>query len=339
MKNTTHRISTPLTRRSWLLGAAMTAVMACTATPAFASNDNYPSRPITAIVLYGASSANDVLTRLIAPGLSTQLGQNVAVLNRPGAGGALGTTAIARAAPDGYTIGIGGSASLGVNPQLYNNLAYDSRKDFTPLLRLATAPNVVVVPGDSQIKTLDDLRTALKTGKLRYNSLGHGTTQHLAGALMLSQLNAQADHIPYKSASEAIAAAMSGQVEFGVFALPAVLGQIEAGKLRALGLTLPTTVTQVAGVPVLNDAGFKDLDRTSVWFGMVAPAGLETKTTQRLHDALATTMQDPALRERLAKAGYVLAAPESQASFAQFIADQLEFWKALVASSNTKIEQ
>src|SRR5690606_12761722 len=147
-----------------------------------------------------------------------------------------------------------GSATLGVNPHLYDNLSYDTGKDFTPLLRLATAPNVLVVSGSSEIKSLDDLRTALKTGELRYNSFGNGTTQHLAGALLVNQANAKADHVPYRNAGEAMSAIISGQVDFGFYALPAVLGQIESGQLRALGLTTPTAAPRLSGVPVLDQS-------------------------------------------------------------------------------------
>ena len=322
-----------------LLGTITAACAALGAAPSSADPGTYPSRPITAVVPYSPGSANDMLTRLVAPSLSKNIGQSVVVVNRPGAGGALGTTAIARAQPDGYTIGIAGSATLGVNPHLYDNLSYDAGKDFTPLLRLATAPNVLVVSASSTIKTLDELRAALKTGKLRYNSFGNGTTQHLAGALLAHQANAKADHIPYKNAGEAMTAILSGQVDFGFYALPAVLSQIEAGKLRALGLTTPTPAVPLAGVPLLNDSGFNDFDRTSVWFGMVGPAGIEQPVARRLHESLSTALNDRELNHRLVQAGYVLAPPESPEDFARFMSSQLDFWKELVRVSGAKAGQ
>lgn len=322
------------------------AVMAATilgvlppATPsANAQTGAYPSRPITLVVPYGPGSANDLLARMLVPDLSAVLGQNVVVDNKPGAGGSIGTAAIARARQDGYTIGIAGSATFGVNPNLYTNLPYDARKDFTPLVKLASTPNVLVVPAQSEIKSVPELLAHMKKRQLQYNSLGNGTTQHLAGALLARQAGAVADHIPYRSAGEALTALLSAQVDFAFYALPAVVNHIKDGRLRALGVTTPTPSAALPDVPSLGTTGLKDFDKTSVWFGMAAPAGIPDAASTALHAALEKVLANPSMQAKLAASGYVLAPAATRAEFASFIADQLSFWGELIKISGTKVE-
>ncbi len=299
---------------------------------------DFPDRPISIVVPYGPGSANDMLTRLIAPGFSKHIKGNVVVLNRPGAGGAVGTADIVRANPDGYTIGIAGSATLGVNPNLYDNLPYDTRVDFTPLIQLATAPNVLVVPAESPTQSVDSLLNRLRSERLRYNSFGNGTTQHLAGSLLVSQAGAEADHIPYRSAGEALAAVMSGQVDFGFYALPAVMGHIESGRLRALGVTSSEPASQIPDVPALNSLGLEDFDQTSVWFGLVGPAGIPDSISQKIFASVDSAISDPDLQDRLSGAGYVLAPSASPEEFEGFISGQLSFWQDIVEVAGAKVE-
>ncbi|MBN9428893.1 MAG: tripartite tricarboxylate transporter substrate binding protein [Burkholderiales bacterium] len=320
------------------IAATILGVLPLIAPSASAQTGPYPSRPITLIVPYGPGSANDLLARMLAPDLSANLGQNVVVDNKPGAGGSIGTAAIARARNDGYTIGISGSATFGVNPNLYTNLPYDARKDFTPLVKLASTPNVLVVPGQSDIKSVPELLARMKKQQLRYNSLGNGTTQHLAGALLASQAGAVADHLPYRSTGDALTALLSAQVDFAFYALPAVVNHIKDGRLRALGVTTPTPSAALPDVPSLSTTGLKDFDKTSVWFGMAAPAGLPDAVTVALHGALEKTLANPAMQARLLSSGYVLAPAASQAEFSSFIADQLSFWGQLIKVSGTKVE-
>lgn len=329
--------------RRRVCGAAVCAATLGSVLPivnsAHAQTEPYPSRPITIIVPYGAGSGTDLLARIVAPGLSAQLGQNVIVENKAGAGGSIGTTAIARARADGYTLGMAASATFGVNPHLYSNLPFDPRKDFTPLIKLATTPNALVVSARSEIKSVPELLAQMKKRQMRYNSFGNGTTQHLAGALLTHQAGAPADHIPYRSAGDALTALIAGQeIDFAFQALPAVINHVRGGRLRAIGVTTVSPSPALPDVPSLGTVGLKNFDKTSVWWGLVGPAGIDAKITRTLHDALTKALADPAMQARLMESGYIPAPPNSPAEFGAFIGDQLQFWGELVKVSGAKVD-
>lgn len=305
---------------------------------AYAQTESYPSRPITLIVPFGAGSATDLLARVLAIGLSAQLGQNVIVDNKPGAGGSIGITAIARARADGYTIGMVGSGPLCLYPQVNDKVPYNPRQDFTPLINLAASPLVLVVPAQSEIKSLPDLLAQMKKRQLRYNSLGNGTALHLAGALLTQQTGAAADHIPYRSAGDALTALFSEQVDFSFLAAPMIVGSVRSGRLRAIGVTTPSPSPALPDVPSLGTLGLKDFDKTSPWFGLAGPAGIDAGVSGTLHKALTKAMAEPALQARLLEAGFIPMPLNSPVEFASFIGDQFRFWGNLVKVSGAKAE-
>jgi len=308
---------------------------------AYAQTDLYPSRPITVIVSVGAGSATDLLARAIAPALGSKLGQSVIVDNKPGAGSLIGTSAIARARPDGYTFGIVSTSAFGINPHLYRNLPYDVQKDFTPVTEMTVTPNALVVSTHSEINSLRDLLAEMKSRRLRYNSFGNGTTQHLAGALLVSQVGASADHIPYRNTGDMMTALIGGResgqsIDFAFQALPAVVSYVRSGQLRVIGVTTPTPA--VPSAPVLDEQGLNDFSRTSVWFGLVGPAGIDPKIVDIVYKAVVGVLADPVVQGRLQAAGFIPAVSKSPAEFGRFVTDQLQFWKGVVKISGAKVE-
>ena len=306
-----------------------------------AQGASFPSRPVTVIVPYGPGSANDILARMLGPEVAAQLRQPVIVENKPGAGGSIGTAAIAKSKNDGYTIGLAGSATFGVNPAMQANLPY-AVADFSPVIKLASTANVLVVPAQSKVTDAQDFLGSLKSGALRYNSLGNGTTAHLAGALVARQVNAKADHIPYKNAGEMVTALISAQVDFAFQPLPAVLNQIRDGRLRALGVSNATPPRALPNSPSLNPvlsaAGLKDFEKANVWFGLVAPKGTPRDALMALNRAFAAALSKPEILEKLTGSGYDIDPPATPEAFEQFVADQRSFWVELVRFSGAKAE-
>jgi tripartite-type tricarboxylate transporter receptor subunit TctC len=324
------------------LGRALVAAAAVlSAQAAFAQGAGFPNRTLTIIVPYGPGSANDILARMLGPEVSAQLKQPVVVENKPGAGGSIGTVAIARARNDGYTIGLAGSATFGVNPAMQANLPY-AVSDFSAVIKLASTANVLVVPAQSKVTDAQDFLANLKSRVMRYNSLGNGTTAHLAGALVARKVNATADHIPYKNAGEMVTALISAQVDFAFQPLPAVLNQIKDGRLRALGVSNAAAPKALPGVPSLNAAlsavGLKDFEKANVWFGMVAPKDTPREVLLILNRAFAAALSRPEILDKLSGSGYDVDPPAGPEAFDQFVQDQRSFWAELVRFSGAKAE-
>ena len=298
----------------------------------------FPVRPLTFVVAYTPGSANDILVRIVAPELGNQLGQPVVVDNKPGAGGAIGTAFVAKSKPDGYTLALGSTATLAVNRALFKNLPYDPLRDFTPVIKLAATPNVLVVPASSSAQGAQELGKLMAARKLNFSSPGNGTTQHLAGVLFNKLIGQPAEHVPYKGPSEAVTALAAAQIDYGFVSLPSALGQIQQGRLRALGVTPLTPVAALPNVPSLASAGLAGFDKTDVWFGMAVPAGTPEAIVQVLHRAAAKTLENAEVRAKLAAAGYLPAAPAPAAEFQQFVRDQVSFWADLVKSSGASVD-
>ena len=294
----------------------------------------YPSHALTYVVAYTPGSANDILVRIVAPALGRELGQTIVVDNKPGAGGTLGTALVAKAKPDGYTLGLGSTATVAINRALFARLNYDPLNDFTPVIAFATTPNVLVVPASSPVKTVAELKRAAAARSLNYSSPGIGTTQHLAGVLLERHLPAGAAvHVPFKGPAEQVTAIASGQVDFGFVSLPSGLALIRDGRLRALGITPLEPIAALPGVPSLASAGLSGFDGAGVWFGLVVPAGTPDAVVNRLHAASTQVLAQPEVQAKLAAAGYEPATPASRESFDRFVHEQVRFWEELVRRS------
>lgn len=330
-------------RRSFLADAFFTIAVGATALGvpcAQAQSGSYPERPISIVVPYTPGSATDILARIVASELTIHLGQNVVVENKPGAGGSIGTTAVARAKNDGYTLCVVSTATMGINPALYRSLPYSPLKDFTPVIKLASTPNILLVPAQSSVRSTQDLLRRLKEKEkvFQYNSGGNGTTQHLAGVLLVRMAGASADHVPYRGPAEAVTALLSSQVDFGFQALPAAVSVVKSGRLRGLGITSARASAALPDVPSLSAAGLDGFDKTDVWFGVAAPKGTPDAVVQILHDGFAKTLSNPAVQAKLAAAGFDPAPPASASEFEQLVRDQIAFWTDLVKASGASVD-
>lgn len=328
-------------RRFFLVRAFFTIAVGATVLGvpcAHAQSGTYPDRLISIVVPFTPGSAADILARIFASELTTDLGQNVIVENKTGAGGSMGTTAVARAKNDGYTLLVVSNSTIAINPALYRNLTFDPIKDFTPVIKLASTPNLLLVPAQSPASSAQDLIRRMKerekqNARLQYNSIGNGTTQHLLGVLFAKLVSANADHVPYRSVPDQLTALVSGQVDFGFCALPSSVSFVKSGRLRALGTTSTVPLVMLPDVPTLSSAGLKEFDKTNLWFGVVAPKDLPEAVRQTLHRAFATALDKQAIQKKLAAMGFDAAPAAPASEFAQLVRDQVAFWAGLVKMS------
>ena len=269
-----------------------------------ASAQEFPSRPITLVVPYAAGGGNDVMARTVADKMSKTLGQQIVIENRAGAGGSTATRQVARSAPDGYTLVIGGTGTLAVNPTLYQNVGYDPRKDFAPIGIIGVVPTVLVVHPSSPIRSLVELiKLAKDSGKsIEYGTPGIGTVNHLAAELFGMMAGIKLTHVPYRGAGPALNDLLGGHIPLVLSAIPNVHGHIEAGTLRALAVTPARRSAMLPDVPTIAETGLKGYDM-SLSYGLVAPAGTPRAIVERLNAALNAALATDEVKKRLATEG------------------------------------
>jgi tripartite-type tricarboxylate transporter receptor subunit TctC len=306
---------------------------ACSGAMAQAS---YPAKPVTLVVPFPAGGALDIVARALADEMRKHLGQPVVVENRAGAGGTVGTGAVARAAPDGYTMLLGSVATHAIAPGLYRSLSYDALKDFAPITQVTASPLLVASSATLKAATLPELLAAARAqpGKLNYGSTGNGTAVHLAGELLKSAANLDVVHVPYKGGGEALTALMTGEAAYMVVNVELVLPQVRGGKARALAVTGTRRLAALPDVPTLRETGITGADVTT-WFGLFAPAGTPKAAVDRLHRDAVTSLQ--ALSERFAAQGdeAVGSTPEQ---FSAFVRAEHAKWGKVIKDAGVKIE-
>lgn len=285
------------------MGAAvLAACLLALAGPSFAQS--WPTRPIQLVVASGAGGTADIMARIIGDKLSPMLGQPIVIENRLGAGGHVGAASVARANPDGYTLLISGQPTHSVGPYLFKSLPYDPMRDVPPVAMIAVAPNLLVVNAASPIKSVSDLVKLAreKPGTLTYTSAGIGTSGYLAGELLKSRAGLDMEHIPYKSGPEAVTGVLTGNVSFVFFTMPALLPQVEAGKLRALAIASAERSALVPNVPTIAEEGFPGFD-VIAWFALFAPRGTPEPIVARLSAEVEKIVAQPDVRAQMAKLG------------------------------------
>jgi len=298
------------------------------------------ARPIRLIVPYAAGGPIDTTARALAERVKDSLGL-VVIENRPGAGGNIGADAVAKATPDGFTIGIAATATHAVNPWLYSKMPYDVQRDFTPITQMLRVPNVLVMNAQTaqrlNIHTLSDLVAYAKANpaKLNYGSGGNGSAGHLAGELFKQRAGIFAVHIPYNGGNPAQLALLSGQVDFNFDNLATAAPNIRAGKLKALAVTTLAPSTALPGIPPVAQtyAGFA----IDTWWGLVAPAATPRDTVTRLNQAFVTALNSPEIRARFASL-MAEPAPGSPEGFAAFISNELAKYQPLVKASGARVD-
>ena len=319
-----------------LLSSLSATVLACTMSPAFAQQ----GRPIRLVVPYGPGGPIDVTARALAEQVKDSLG-TVIIDNKPGAGGNIGADAVAKAAPDGLTIGIAATATHAVNPWLYSKMPYNAAKDFAPITQMVRVPNVLVMNADKakslNINTLADLIAYAKKhpAELNYGSGGNGSAGHLAGEMFKQRAGIYALHIPYRGASPAQLALLGGEVDFNIDNLAAAAPNIRAGKLKALAVTTLQASPMLPGVPPLSDT-FKGFG-IGTWWGLVAPAGTPAPVIERLNKAFVDALNAPETQTRFA-ALLAEPVPTTAAQFDQFMASERAKYQKVVKDSGATVD-
>ena len=296
----------------------------------------WPARPIRLVVPFPPGGLIDNMARLVGNRLAQELGQPVVIDNKPGAGGNVGAAEAARAPADGYTL-LMASPALTISPAIYKNLPYQPSQ-LAPVALLGRVPNVLLVNPASGIGKVQDLvgRAKAKPGQLNYASNGNGTSLHLSAELFKRRSETFITHVPYRGAAAAITALLSGEVDMMFDNLPSAIGQIQAGKLRALAVTTAQRSTALPDVPTLAEAGMEGFN-VSAWFGVAAPAGLPAPVATRLADALQKVVQQPEVAAAMQRQGADPAFMDAASAAAALNADAAQ-WKQVAAFAKIQLD-
>jgi tripartite-type tricarboxylate transporter receptor subunit TctC len=306
--------------------------------PTLASAQNFPDRPIRLIVPFPAGGPNDIIARVIGQRMSELAGQPVVIENRGGQGGVLGTDAVAKSKPDGYTVAITSAGALAISPSM-EKVAYDTLKDLQPITLVATVPEMLVVATNVPAKDMNELVALAKTqpGKLNFASTGPGGLPHLAGELL--KLTAKIDivHVPYRGAAPAVTDLLGQQVQMVFLDLPILLPQIKTGALRPIAVGSAERAPTAMEVPTTAEAGMPNL-KIENWYGMVAPAGTPPAIVAALNRITTEAMRDPAVKEKLASQGAELVG-DTPEHFRDFIAAEAVKWAKVIKDAGVATEK
>jgi len=301
--------------------------------PAEAMSQQFPVRPIRLVVGFAPGGSTDLIARMMAQRMSESFGQSVVIDNRPSGGGIIAAQLVAKSLPDGYTLIMGTSSTFGVNPSLYRNLSYDAIKDFSPIIFVSLAPNVLVVPQSLAVNSVQDLvnMAKAKPGQLNFASSGSGGAAHVAGELFKIVANINIVHVPYKGAGQSLTGLLSGQVQMSFTTIVASLPHIKSGKLKGLAVTSANRMRAVPELPTMAEAKFPEVNATS-WNGMLAPAGTPRAVIARLNTEMSRILGGADLRDQLVRQGgeAVGGTPEE---FGAFIRNEVEKWGKVIRAA------
>ncbi|HZO04041.1 MAG TPA: tripartite tricarboxylate transporter substrate binding protein [Burkholderiales bacterium] len=301
-----------------------------------ALGQSYPNRAVRVLVGFPPGGGTDILARVLAPQLSTQLGQPFVVENRPGATTNIASDLVAKSAPDGYTL-LFTTSALAINMSLYKNLTFDALRDFAPVSVFAESPNLLVAHASAGASVKELLVQAkAKPGAMNYSSAGAGTSQHLAGELFKARTGVDIAHIPYKGTAASLTAVIAGEVQFSFANVPAILGHVRSGRLRALAVLAPKRSDLMPEVPTMEEAGVKDVI-VPVWYALLAPAATPREIVKVLNDATVRAARAPDLRQKLVEQG---ADPvgNSPEEFSKLLREEVARWAEIVKLSGAKAE-
>ncbi|MBR0680238.1 tripartite tricarboxylate transporter substrate binding protein [Roseomonas eburnea] len=307
--------------------------------PAPALAQAFPDRPLRLVIPWPPGGTNDIVGRLIADGMATRLGQPVVIENRGGAGGALGAEVVAKAAPDGYTLLLGGSGSLTINQLVRRRIPYDPATAFAPIGMIGSGANVIVVHPSVRATTLRELQAAARAADppLNYASPGVGSTGHAAGALVTQVLGVEMEHVPYRGTGPAMNDVVAGRIQVFTNALAPMQPQIQAGTVRALAIAGPRRNAAMPDLPTTAEAGFPEI-QAATWFALLATGGTPPDRIARLHAALNATVADTDIRRKLEEGGLDVETSESPAAFARFVQQDHERWAPVVRRAGVSVE-
>ena len=317
--------------RLWLGGLLLAATWAVQA-------QDYPSRPVKIVAPFGAGGLVDVLARAVGAKLQASMGQPFVVENRPGAGGNVGADAVARAEPDGHTLLMSSAGILTINEFLYPKMPFDPARAFIPVTVVADMPMLLVVRNNLEARDVKGFMALAKStpGGLFFGSPGHGTTGHLGMELFMHATGLKLQHVPYKSAAEAVKAALAGETAAMFDNPPTVMAQIKAGGLRALGVAAKQRIPQLPDVPTLSEAGVPGFEATS-WFGLAAPAKTPRAIVDKLAAQTAKALKDPELQKRFSNVGARLVG-NTPDQFAKMVVEERARWGNVIKSAGIKLQ-
>ena len=333
--------STSRTQRGRVqLACAAVLGLAAAATP-FASalaQAAYPAKPIRLIVPFPPGGGTDMIARTVAQKVADTNKWSIVVDNRPGAGGNLGVDAAAKAAPDGYTLVMGQTSNLAINPSLYAKLPYDSLKDLVPVALVSSAPIVMAAPVNTPYKTFKELVAAAKAkpDAITLGYSGNGTVAHLAGTQATKAAGIDLRNVPYKGAAQAMTDLVGGNIDLYMSAIPTLIGQVRNGKLRPVVVTSLKRSSQLPDTPTLDELGYKGFEAAS-WYGVLAPAGTPDAIVQQLNKAINAALQQPDVAEKLRSEGGDVLGGTSE-KFNQFLRAEVPRWAKIVKESGASLD-
>ena len=298
--------------------------------PGLVMGQGYPTKPIRLIVPFATGGPTDIFARELGQGISSQLKQPVLVDNRGGAGGVTGTDAVAKAAPDGYTLALGSSSSLTTAPLSQSDIPYQPLKDLALIILVAELPNVLVVNNSIPANNLRELVAYLKAnpGKVSYGSAGIGSGAHISGELFKADAGVNMVHVPYKGAGPAIADLLGNQVQLTILGVSVLMPHVKAGKLKAIAMPAASRLPLMPDVPTTAEGGYPKLISSS-WYGLIGPVGIPIAIQQRLHDAASVTLKSPEVVEQFTKVS-ALPIPSASGEFRKFLAAELLKWGPVI---------
>ncbi len=306
--------------------------------PAIGQTDQWPNKSIRVIVPFPAGGGTDIVARDVTQKMAATTKWTFVIDNKPGSGGNLGIDSAAKAPADGYSLVIGQTSNLAINPSLYSKLPYDPTKDLTPIGLIGNAPLVLVVPTDSPFKTLGDVIKAAKAqpGFINYATSCNGTVAHLATELLQREAGVKLTHIPYKGATQGINDVIGGQVQLYMSSVPTLLGHIKNGKLRPLAVTAAKRTDDLPQTPTVAESGYKGFEAVT-WFGLLGPAKLPTSVVSTANTELNKALNSPELRKKLEDQGLNIT-PTSSDEFAKLIRADITKWAQVVKESGAKAD-
>ena len=312
------------------------AALALAAAPLAAHAQAWPERPVKIVVPFGPGGFTDVAARILQKELGAALGQSIVIENKPGAGSTIGTAEVANAKPDGYTLAMISTTHV-ISPHLYKQLPYDPIKGFTPVMKLAEGPYVLVVHPSLPAKSVAELIALARSqpGTIDYASSGNGSAQHLVGALFNSTAGVKMNHVPYKGSNQAMNDVIGGQVKVSFVGVPNALPNLANGKLRALGVSSAKRYAELPDVPTIAEAGLAGYDAT-VWLGLLAPPGTPREVVQRINAEIAKVLSSPEARKLMSSAGVDVSIAGSD-EFGGLLRSELERWGKVVRETGATV--
>jgi tripartite-type tricarboxylate transporter receptor subunit TctC len=321
----------------WISFGLVALFGSLTTLSAFAQAADYPSKPIKIVVTFPPGGSADAIIRILSTRLNDKLGQALVIDNRPGAGGNIGLSVVAKAAPDGYVLGVGAAGGLTANSSLYPQMPFDVAKDFQPITMLAAIPFVLVghpsVPADNMQQLIAYAKS--QPGKVSIGHGGNGTAMHLSTALFTQMTDLKMIEVPYRGSGPAAMDTLSGQIQLSITDLAAALPHIKAGKLKAFAVTSPKRLNNLPEVPTLAESGLTGYDSTG-WFGLVAPAGTPAAIIQRLHTEFTAALNDEAIKTQMRQSGMEPVATSMEGLDA-YIKSETQKWAKVIRQANIKL--